>query len=75
MPELPLHEITSTSNRRVCAIVVAYYPDTGFNSRLESILPQVDALVVVDNTPGDGCALQLDSLKISATPLQFIKNQ
>lgn len=37
----------------VCAVVVAYFPDDGFQDRLQLILPQVDALVVVDNSPGD----------------------
>jgi len=75
MLELPIPDNTSTNDRRVCAVVVAYYPDSGFVSRLESILPQVDALVVVDNTPSEGCAPQLDSLKEYPTPLQLIENQ
>lgn len=75
MPELPTPNINSTSNKRVCAIVVAYYPDQGFGARLESILPQVDALVVVDNTPGGICALQLDSLRENSTQLQIIENK
>lgn len=75
MPEPPITDIASTNNRHVCAIVVAYYPDPEFVSRLETILPQVDALVVVDNTPGGGCASQLDSLRGYSTPLQLIENQ
>ncbi len=51
MPDRPISQISSSSNRRVCAIVVAYYPDPAFGSRLETILSQVDALLVVDNTP------------------------
>lgn len=39
------------SAMNVCAIVVAYFPDEGFEARLQSILPQVARLVVVDNTP------------------------
>lgn len=35
----------------VCAVVVAYCPDDGFEARLQTILPQVALLVVVDNTP------------------------
>ena len=75
MPELSTPEITSTSNRRVCGVVVAYFPDQEFGSRLENILPQVDTLVVVDNTPSGGCAPLLDSLKGYPTPLQLIDNQ
>ena len=35
----------------VCAVVVAYGPDQAFEARLQTILPQVAQLVVVDNTP------------------------
>jgi rhamnosyltransferase len=35
----------------VCAVVVAYHPDADFAARLRDLLPQVAALVVVDNTP------------------------
>jgi rhamnosyltransferase len=35
----------------VCAVVVAYHPDEDFEARLQTILPQVARLVVVDNTP------------------------
>lgn len=39
------------SATNVCAVVVAYFPDAGFDARLQAILPQVARLVVVDNTP------------------------
>lgn len=42
-----------TSEPSVCAIVVAYHPDEGFAARLDDLLLQVSALVVVDNTPSD----------------------
>lgn len=35
----------------VCAVVVAYFPDAEFEARLQGLLPQVGALVVIDNTP------------------------
>lgn len=35
----------------VCAVVVAYFPDEGFEARLQTIFPQVAKLVIVDNTP------------------------
>lgn len=44
----------ATQDHRICAVVTAYFPDLGFERRLASVLPQVDALVVVDNTPGGG---------------------
>jgi len=49
--------MTSTNEQRmpggnkVCAVLVAYFPDVEFPARLRSLLPQVDALVVIDNTP------------------------
>lgn len=39
------------SAANVCAVVVAYYPDATFEARLQTILPQVARLVIVDNTP------------------------
>jgi len=42
------------SGDSVCAVVVAYFPDARVGELLEKILPQVDELVVVDNTPGGG---------------------
>lgn len=47
---------------RICAVVTAYFPDAAFGQRLAHVLPQVDALVVIDNTPGGGCTKRLDSL-------------
>jgi rhamnosyltransferase len=35
----------------VCAVVVAFFPDDHFESRLAVVLPQVQVLVIVDNTP------------------------
>jgi rhamnosyltransferase len=42
-----------TATERVCAVVVAYFPDEGFFDRLDSLLRQVPALIVVDNTPAE----------------------
>lgn len=39
------------SETNICAVVVAYFPDEGFEARLQTILPQVAKLIVVDNTP------------------------
>ncbi|MBI1813515.1 MAG: glycosyltransferase family 2 protein [Deltaproteobacteria bacterium] len=46
----------------VCAVVVAYYPDSDFEARLRSLLPQVGAVVVVDNTPNGGSAERLGAM-------------
>lgn len=35
----------------VCAVVVAFHPDSELETRLGAILPQVRSLLVIDNTP------------------------
>jgi rhamnosyltransferase len=45
------------SRPSVCAVVVAYHPDAGFAARLAVVRPQVDALVIIDNTPHVPCAI------------------
>lgn len=59
MPDAPLPVAGAGS---VCAVVVAYYPDADLEERLRLVLPQVDAIVVVDNTPEGGCAARLAAL-------------
>lgn len=63
-----------TAAEAVCAVVVTYFPDEGFAERLTSLLPQVDALVVVDNTPAPGCAQQLMALRKSVGQIRLIEN-
>lgn len=59
----------------VCAIVVTYFPDSNFNNRLLELLPQVDLLVIVDNTPAqDGLASPLDTFAGKAQ-VHLIRNQ
>ena len=44
---------------RICAIVVIYYPDHQLLAKvIHACLPQVDCMVIVDNTLGDGAALE-----------------
>lgn len=45
----------------VCAVVVAYFPDEAFGTRLRGLLPQVARVVVVDNTPEEGAARRLET--------------
>jgi rhamnosyltransferase len=42
-----------TSRQDVCAVVVTYHPDREFPDRMRRILPQVGALVIVDNGSND----------------------
>lgn len=44
---------TTLTVKKVCAVVVAHYPDAAFESRLASIVGQVTTLVIVDNTPDE----------------------
>lgn len=57
------------NEKRTCAVVVTYFPDESLAERLQVLLPQIDALVIVDNTPGGGCGNRLaaftDNTKVS----------
>lgn len=66
---------TQGTANSVCAIVVAFFPDHEFEERLLTVLPQVESLVVVDNTPGSGCARRLKPLTDRESHLHVIENQ
>lgn len=68
---LPAPPTPSAMN--VCAVVVAYFPDEGFEARLQTILPQVAKLVVVDNTP-DAISLSPDIIAAWEERLHCIAN-
>ncbi len=59
--------------QKVCAVVVAYFPDTHFELRLQRILPQVAKLVLVDNTP-ESVALSPSFLNMWSERLHYIAN-
>lgn len=61
------------SEMNVCAVVVAYFPDGEFEARLNTILPQVARLVVVDNTP-NGIFLSQDLIAAWGVRLHSIAN-
>lgn len=61
------------STETVCGVVVAYFPDDGFEARLQTILPQVARLVVVDNTP-DAISLSPDIIAAWGERLHCIAN-
>ena len=60
---------------KVCAVVIAYFPDTGFKDRLLQILSQVDALVVVDNTPRGDDAWRSEMPADDLARIQLIENR
>jgi len=49
--DCPEKTVSPPVARTVCAVVVAFFPDLDFEEHLRILLPQVGALVVVDNTP------------------------
>ncbi len=53
---------TPSNRDAVCAVVVTYHPDQDFPARLERILPQVGAVVIVDNGSCDAAAAMLRAL-------------
>lgn len=67
------HVLPVPSATKVCAVVVAYFPDEGFEARLQTILPQVARLVIVDNTP-DAFSLSPDIVAAWGERLHCIAN-
>jgi rhamnosyltransferase len=63
-----------TSRTGVCAVVVAYYPGTDFQNSLDNILPQVDALVVVDNTSDGTFKKALEVQLAEVNGIHFVAN-
>lgn len=59
----------------VCAIVVAYFPDEEFDTRIQKLLPQVARVVIVDNTPGDSSTAGLKERFQNTTQVQLIENR
>ncbi len=54
------------ARREVCAVLVTYHPDSGFPARVERVVPQVDATIIVDNGSAESAADMLREL--SARP-------
>jgi rhamnosyltransferase len=76
MNPIPRTSATSRNEAQgVCAVVVAYFPDDGFSGRLRIIAPQVDALVVVDNTLGQAGAWQTELTKDRTGRIHLISNR
>lgn len=63
----------ATQDHRICAVVTAYFPGPGFEQRIALVLPQVDFLVVVDNTPGGGCKNRLRPLSVQTHRVTVIE--
>lgn len=58
----------------ICAVVVTYYPDADLWGRLAKILPQVEALIIVDNTPKGSPMWQQDEGVLEAEKVGLVRN-
>src|SRR6202167_2799117 len=56
-----------TNGQDVCAITVAYHPDAKFPARVERVLREVGALVIVDNGSGDAELRMLRELAMNSS--------
>jgi len=45
----PIPSFSGKSSEQVCAVVITFFPDSGFSDRLEKIAAQVSRMIVVDN--------------------------
>lgn len=68
-------EISLQPSQTVCAVVVTYFPDQECIERIRQILPQVDKVVVVDNTPPGTSVLDLRATIQGWPQVQLIENQ
>jgi rhamnosyltransferase len=66
---------TAVAGDSVCAIVVAYFPDEEFDTRICELLPQVARIVIVDNTPDDSITARLREKFQNAAQVQLIENR
>jgi rhamnosyltransferase len=58
----------------ICAIFIAYFPDTQFSERLEKMRRQVAKILVVDNTPG-GTGLGASLHSQNGLDIEVIENR
>jgi len=62
-----------TSGKQVCAVMVTYHPDAGLPDRVERLLLEVGALVIVDNGSADAELEMLEKL-CSKAPITLVAN-
>jgi rhamnosyltransferase len=56
-------------------VVVAFYPDPGFEGRLQEVLGQVGGMVVIDNTPSAGRKRTLMMTSDDSKQLHVVENE
>ncbi|NJD25009.1 MAG: glycosyltransferase [Betaproteobacteria bacterium] len=59
---------------RVCAAVVAFHPDAEFESRIAVVLPQVEHLLVIDNTPESARTRRIQLPVVEGQSAHLIEN-
>lgn len=65
-PMPPADAVKAAIAGKVAAVVVTYFPDSGFRQRLESLLDQIDRVVIIDN--GSDAATLGWSLEMQVRP-------
>jgi len=55
------------ARRQVCGVLVAHHPDSGFDGRLKRVIPQVHAVIIVDNGSSDESLRMLRGLSDCAS--------
>jgi rhamnosyltransferase len=65
----------AVAGNSVCAVVVGYFPDEEFATRIDELLPQVARVVIVDNTPDDSITARLRERFINTAKVQLIENK
>ena len=64
-----------TRSQDVCAIAVTYHPDANFPPESRRILPQVRALVIVDNGSGEAELQMLRELAANPSITLVVESQ
>jgi rhamnosyltransferase len=65
------------NSRNICAVLVTYHPDLGFEERVQKLLAQVRGVVIVDNhsNPEALCQLREISERAGATLIENAENR
>lgn len=70
-----LADAPARSTNGVCAVVVTYFPAAGLEELLCTIIPQVETLVVVDNTPNGDQLPKFAILAQHAGHVRIVENR
>jgi rhamnosyltransferase len=59
--------------KTICAVVVTYFPDSGFGDRMERVAKQVSRIVIVDNRSQGECLARIQEV-VERLGIHFISN-